>query len=137
MNENKIDFLNPKGIFDATAYGFSHTALVPAGGRLLFISGQSGGVGESHELSKEFSEQVKATLNNIRITLDSHDAKPEHIVKITILIVDHNLEKLKIWTEHAQEFWSGHSLPTSTLIPVPQLALEGMQIEVDAVAYLK
>ncbi|WP_237665990.1 MULTISPECIES: RidA family protein [unclassified Vibrio] len=34
-----------------------------------------------------------------------------------------------------QKRWSSDTLPASTLIPVPKLALDGMLIEVDAIAF--
>ncbi|MCX8523903.1 hypothetical protein OF897_08190 [Chryseobacterium formosus] len=51
------------------------------------------------------------------------------------MIVDHNQEKLKIWTEEMHKVWKNNQFPASTLIPVPELALDGMLIEVNAVAF--
>jgi enamine deaminase RidA (YjgF/YER057c/UK114 family) len=56
-------------------------------------------------------------------------------MKITVLIVDHSLEKLKIWEEETSKVWKGKPFPAGTLIPVPKLALDGMLIEVDAIAF--
>ncbi len=57
------------------------------------------------------------------------------MVKITVLIVGHNMEKLKIM-QAAQRGLLGDHHPAATLIPVPCLALPQMQIEVEAIAAL-
>ncbi|WP_306353788.1 RidA family protein [Flavobacterium sp. '19STA2R22 D10 B1'] len=131
------NFKNPAELFDPTPYGFNHSVSVPLQGELIFISGQSGGQGKSHILSSDFRTQVQVALKNLVIVLDSHGLKPQNTTKITILIVDHSPEKLKIWSEEMNKVWEPKNFPASTLIPVPRLAIDGMQIEVDAIAYKK
>lgn len=128
-------FKNPDSLFNPTPYGFSHASSVKTSGELVYISGQSGGLGKDHILSSDFREQVQVALKNLTIVLDSYRLKPENVMKITILIVDHSSEKLKIWEEEISKTWKNKPFPASTLIPVPRLALDNMQIEVDAVAF--
>jgi enamine deaminase RidA (YjgF/YER057c/UK114 family) len=101
----------------------------------VFISGQSGGSGLEHRLSDDFRMQVKAALQNLNTVLKASDLTTDDVLKITILIVDHDQDKLKIWTEEMQKVWTKNQFPASTLIPVPKLALDGMLIEVDAIAF--
>jgi enamine deaminase RidA (YjgF/YER057c/UK114 family) len=131
------EFHNPSLLFDPSPFGFSHSAKVLNQGTYIFISGQSGSQDLKHTLSGDFRKQVQQALQNIKHILDSHELKPENIVKITILIVDHNEEKLRIWTEEMKVLWNQQRYPASTLIPVPTLALPGMQIEIDAIAFKK
>lgn len=135
INAKAQTFKNPESLFNPAPYGFSHASSVSTPGELVFISGQSGGLGKEHLLSNSFREQTQVTLKNIITVLDSYNLKPENIMKITILIVDHSEEKLKIWNEEISKVWKNKPFPASTLIPVPKLALDGMQIEVDAVAF--
>nr|WP_199002810.1 RidA family protein [Flavobacterium sp. ASV13] len=128
-------FKNPDSLFDPTPYGFSHASSVSTPGELIYISGQSGGSGKNHTLSNSFREQTQVVLQNIVTVLDSYHLKPENIMKITILIVDHSPEKLTIWNEEIRKIWQNKPFPASTLIPVPKLAIEGMLIEVDAIAF--
>jgi enamine deaminase RidA (YjgF/YER057c/UK114 family) len=55
-------------------------------------------------------------------------------VKITVLSVDHDAEKQQLISAARNQMWSGDRQPTSTLIPVPRLAVEGLLFEIDAVA---
>lgn len=128
-------FKNPDSLFDPAPYGFSHASSVKGAGELVYISGQSGGFGKEHILSPSFREQVQTALKNLTLILDSYNLKPENVMKITILIVDHSSEKLKIWEEEISKTWKNKPFPASTLIPVPRLALDKMLIEVDAVAF--
>lgn len=128
-------FKNPDSLFDPTPYGFSHASSVSTPGELVYISGQSGVSGKNHTLSNSFREQTQVALQNIVTVLDSYHLKPENIMKITILIVDHSPEKLTIWNEEIRKIWQNKPFPASTLIPVPKLAIDGMLIEVDAIAF--
>lgn len=135
MINNNLSFSNPSELFDPTPYGFCHTVKVPSNGELVYISGQSGGEGINHILNEDFRHQVKALLKNLEIALKSHELRFSDVMKITILIVDHNLEKLSIWGEEMNKYWTANTLPASTLIPVSTLALEYMQVEVEAIAF--
>ncbi|APD06188.1 2-iminobutanoate/2-iminopropanoate deaminase [Flavobacteriaceae bacterium UJ101] len=126
---------NPKALFDPTPFGFCHSVQASSEGEYVFISGQSGGEDLEHTLSDDFRTQLQFTLKNIKIVLDEYALKAEDIVKITILIVDHNEEKLAIWSEEMSKLWENKIYPASTLIPVPRLALDGMQVEIDAIAF--
>ncbi|MGO3055314.1 RidA family protein [Halomonas sp.] len=130
-----LEFQNPDALFDPTPYGYCHTVKAPPGGQLVYISGQFGGEGAANTLSDDFRHQTQATLNNLGRALKAHGLDYTNIMKITVLIVDHSAEKLAVWGEEMRHCWPMDKLPASTLIPVPQLALETMQIEVDAVAW--
>lgn len=127
---------NPSTLFDPTPFGFAHATSAVGNGKYVFISGQSGGEDLAHSLSADFRTQVQFTLKNLDIVLKEHDLKPADVLKITVLIVDHDQEKLKIWTEEMHKLWTNNEFPASTLIPVPRLALDGMLIEVDAIAFM-
>ncbi|MBC9796690.1 RidA family protein [Sinomicrobium sp. FJxs] len=127
---------NPGTLFDPTPYGFSHSTGTTAKGSYVFISGQSGGEDLEHRLSDDFRTQVRYALLNLKSVLAEYDLNPENVLKITILIVDHDQDKLQVWTEEMQNVWKDGKFPASTLIPVPRLALGGMLIEVDALAFM-
>ncbi|AIW21929.1 RidA family protein [Vibrio coralliilyticus] len=135
MSNKTITFHNPSDLFNPTPYGFCHTVTAPSNGQLVYISGQSGGEGVEHRLSEDFRQKVRSVLTNLDIALTAHAISFGDVLKITVLIVDHDESKLKVWSDEMLTRWPSDRLPASTLIPVPRLALDGMKIEVDAVAF--
>lgn len=126
---------NPPGLFDPAPYGFSHVAEVAAGSKLLFIAGQ-GGESLDSSISPDFQLQAGQALANLRTALASVGADYFHVAKLTVLIVDHDHERLALWSDTLREAWGSDMTPACTLIPVPRLALDGMLIEIDAVAVM-
>lgn len=135
MNSHLPVFHNPDTLFDPTPFGFCHTVSAPDNGRLIFISGQSGGEGAEHHLSDDFAHQVNVALSNLASALNAHGLNFGDVLKINVFIVDHDAKKLSVWSEAVQQAWPQNQLPASTLIPVPRLALDGMKVEVDATAF--
>ncbi|MDN3692339.1 RidA family protein [Chryseobacterium tructae] len=135
-NMTNIESKNPETLFDPTPFAFSHATSGIGNGKYVFISGQSGGEDLHHHLSEDFRQQVQFALKNLETVLKEYHLKPDDVLKITVLIVDHDQEKLKIWTEEMHKVWKNNKFPASTLIPVPKLALDGMMVEVDAIAFM-
>lgn len=135
MNSHLPVFHNPDTLFDPTPFGFCHTVSAPDNGSLIFISGQSGCEGPEHNLSDDFTHQVNVALSNLANALNAHGLSFGDVLKINVLIVDHDAKKLAIWSKAVQRAWPQNQLPASTLIPVPRLALDGMKVEVDATAF--
>lgn len=133
-NETKAPaFINPAGLYDPAPNAYSHIAVVPAGNTLVFISGQGGETADGN-LVNDFRTQLKQSFRNLDTALKSQGLMFSDVVKLTTLIVDHNEEKLKIFTEESLRLWPDKKFPANTLIPVPRLALDGMLVEVDMTA---
>lgn len=128
-----LQLSNPPGLYDPTANGYSHVAQVAVGARLVFIAGQ-GGENADSQLSSDFAEQVRQALENLQIALAAAGAEVSDVAKLTVLIVDHSLERLEIFGEELHKVWGSAPKPACTLIPVPRLALEGMLFEIEATA---
>ncbi|MBI6924329.1 MULTISPECIES: RidA family protein [Pseudomonas] len=126
---------NPQSLYDPSGNGYSHVAEIVSGSRLLFIAGQ-GGEQASGTLSPVFADQARQAIANLALALSSKGAGLEHVCKLTLLIVDHSEARLKQWVDAVNHAWGQATKPTCTLIPVPRLALDGMLVEVDAVAAL-
>ncbi|MDU2407483.1 MAG: Rid family hydrolase [Acinetobacter junii] len=126
--------INPNGLYDPSLNGYSHIAVVQPNMKIIHISGQ-GGENNKGELSQNFDQQVQQVFYNIQTALNSVQAQLKDIAVLRVLIVNHNAEKLHLLTQTIQHFWRNDSFPAYTLIPVPCLALEGMQIEIEATAY--
>ncbi|AHZ77330.1 MULTISPECIES: RidA family protein [Pseudomonas] len=124
---------NPEGLYDPSGNAYSHVAEVHADSRLLFIAGQ-GGEDRNGQLSPLFAEQARQALANLEIALASKGASLAHVFKLTLLIVEHSEMRLHEWVAEADRAWGRCMKPTCTLIPVPRLALDGMLVEIEAVA---
>jgi enamine deaminase RidA (YjgF/YER057c/UK114 family) len=83
-----------------------------------------------------FQEQVKQALANLRVALQAGGADIPDIAKITVLIVDHSMDRLAIFSRAWQAMLGDWPAPACTLIPVPRLALDGMLFEIEAIAVL-
>ena len=127
----ELQFINPPELNDPSTYGFTQAVIVPSGFRLVYIAGQGGADRNGNYGS--FTEQLEQSFANLHTALTAVGAKPEDVVKITILSVEHNEEKLKLISQKRNSFWSNHK-PASTLIPVPRLASDRMLFEIDAIA---
>jgi enamine deaminase RidA (YjgF/YER057c/UK114 family) len=127
-----FELFNPPGLYDPSSNGYSHVAALAPGARLLFIAGQ-GGEDVDGRLSASFSDQARQALANLNTALQSQGSSLQQVFKLTLLIVDHDEHRLREWVGEANRVWkAGH--PVCTLIPVPRLALDGMLVEIEAVA---
>lgn len=130
----ELQFLNPSRLYDPSQNGYTHIVLAPPGSTTVYVAGQ-GGENENGELAPDFESQLKQAFANLGIALAAAGARPEHVVKITTLVVEHNEFKLQQLSAAVKAMW-GEQTPAQTLIPVPRLALDGMLFEVDAVAVI-
>jgi enamine deaminase RidA (YjgF/YER057c/UK114 family) len=130
-----MQLLNPPTLYDPSPNSYSQIAIVPAATRLAFISGQ-GGDNPDGSFAADFRIQADAAFRNLGQALQAIGAATTDVVKIVVMIVAHDMEKLAIM-QAAQRNLLGAHHPAATLIPVPCLALPQMQIEVEAVVALR
>lgn len=130
----ELTIVNPEGLYDPAPNGYSHAVVAVGGRRIAMIAGQ-GGEDASGKLSPRFADQVKQAYANLRRVLDALGARPNQVAKLTTYVVGYEQAMLPILTEQVKAMF-GEALPAQTLVPVPRLALEGMQFEVDAVVVL-
>jgi enamine deaminase RidA (YjgF/YER057c/UK114 family) len=126
-----MQLLNPPALYDSSPNSYSQLAIVPAGMRLVFISGQ-GGDNPDGSFADDFRTQAASAFRNLGLAIAAAGAQVTDVARIMVMIVDHDLGKLAIMQEAQRALLGGHH-PAATLVPVPCLALPGMQIEVEAV----
>lgn len=137
MNQPLTDafqLINPDALYDPHRNGYSHVAIVKPNMRMIHIAGQ-GGENKNGELSEYFDQQVQQVFYNIQQALASAQAQLSDIAVLRILVVDHDADKLQALVAIIQALWKNQAFPACTLIPVPALALENMQVEIEATAY--
>ena len=122
--------INPDHLMDTTQYGYSQATVVSAGAQVIYIAGQ---IGISDGGPNDFESQVDRAFDNLIAVLDAAGGHVEDIVKITLLIKDHDEKKLQYLVAKRREVF-GENPPASTLIPVLSLAFESIEFEIDAIA---
>jgi enamine deaminase RidA (YjgF/YER057c/UK114 family) len=130
---SSVQLFNPAGLYDPVPNGYSHGAQVPAGTRLVLLSGQ-GGEDATGALRGGFEVQLHQSLDNMLIGLEAAGAGPEHVARLLVLVVDHDEGKLAQLGKAFDRVWSDRLKPACTLVPVPRLALDGMLVEIEATA---
>lgn len=126
-----LRIVNPVGLHDPTAYGYSHIVCAPGG--LVFVAGQYASDEHGRVTSPDFGAQVERSLANLGTALAAVDLSFSDVVQIRTHIVDHNADKLAVLAEHIGRTW-GSRPPAQTLIGVAALALPDMLFEIDAIA---
>ena len=113
--------------------GYSHVASVPAGGRLVWTSGQVP-VTATGELvaAGDWEAQTRQVMQNVGAALEAAGATWDDVFKLTIFVVD--TSALPTVRAVRDEFVSVERPPTSSLVRVAGLVHPQMLIEVEAVA---
>jgi len=125
--------VNPDGLHDPVPFGYSHTATVPTGAELVFVSGQYGSNADGAVVSPDFAAQVEQAFGNLRVALGAHGLDLSHVVQLRTYVVDPDFEKLGIIGQ-AVRAGRGDTPPTQTVIGVAGLAMPDIRFEVEAVA---
>jgi enamine deaminase RidA (YjgF/YER057c/UK114 family) len=122
--------VNPDHLANTTQYGYSQATVAASNANVIYIAGQ---IGITDDGPNDFKAQVDLSFENLIAALSAAGGRVEDIVKITLLIKDHDQEKLEYLVKKRREVF-GENPPASTLIPVSVLALESLEFEVDAIA---
>ena len=122
-------FVDPREVH-APVGPYSHTAVVPSGTELVFVSGQVG-MRADGSVPEGFAEQAELTFQNLRACLAAHGLGVEAVVKLGVFVVPgQDFELLRA----ARERHFGRHRPTSTSVFVPQLASPKLLLEIEAIA---
>jgi enamine deaminase RidA (YjgF/YER057c/UK114 family) len=122
-------FLDPRDVH-APVGPYSHTAAVPAGAELIFVSGQVG-MRRDGSIPAAFAEQAEVTFENLRACLSAHGLGVEAVLKLGVFVTPgQDFQVLRA----ARERHFGAHRPTSTTVYVPQLASPAFLVEVEAIA---
>lgn len=125
--------VNPDTLHDPSPFGYSHTANVPAGTDLVFVSGQYGSGPDGAVVSTKFDEQVQKAFANLGVALEAHGLDMTSIVQLRTYVVGIDFEKLGAIGQ-AVGAGSGGNPPTNTVIGVAALAMPDILFEVEAIA---
>ncbi len=119
--------LHPDGV-PAADSGYS-PAIVAEGKRLLFISGQG-----PEDVTADMETQVRQTFDRIGVLLKEAGGSFANVVIIRSYWV-HMLRDLPIFRKVRKEYLV-EPYPASTAVGTPELAIPGLELEIEAVAVL-
>jgi enamine deaminase RidA (YjgF/YER057c/UK114 family) len=109
---------------------YSHGVLVPAGAKLLFISGQVG-IEPDGSVPDDFVGQARSAWRNLLAILDDAGMGPANLVKVTHYLT--RPSDLPAYRE-VRASMAGQALPASVLVFVSALADPRWVVEVEAIA---
>ena len=121
-------FINPQDVHTPT--GYSHTAVVPAGTELIFLSGQVG-IKPDGSVPSTLEEQSVQMFHNIKSLLLAHGLDASSIVKITLFVVAG--QDIRVVRSARAQLLGDHK-PTSTAVFIPQLVDPKLLVECEAIA---
>ena len=124
-----ITFLNPPNS-PKPAANYSNVAIIPAGKKLLSISGQIGNDIEG-EIAESLEDQYRLALQNINLIVESQGGTKEDIAKITVFMTDEpDWVKIK---SAADEFLPSPR-PSMSFIYLKGLFRPDIKVEVEGLA---
>ena len=126
--------VNPPSLPDATQFGYSQATVAAPEASIVHIAGQVGY--DPNAADNGFEAQADRAFANLLTALEASGATPEDVVKITLLIVDHDEPKLALMGQKRKAMF-GDAPPASTLVPVSRLYAPGVLFEIDAVAAVR
>ncbi|MGH7781132.1 MAG: RidA family protein [Candidatus Binataceae bacterium] len=129
--------INPETLLQPR--GYTHVVTVSAPGRIVFVSGQVA-VDKDGKLvgSGDLKTQVRQAAANLKLALEGAGATPADIVKTNTYIVNYKPSDYSAMREaRTSLFPEGTKAPASTLIGVTSLAVEGLMVEMEAIAIVR
>ena len=117
---------------------FSQIVTVSSGSiKTIYLSGQVA-MDQHNRLIGEgdLSKQATQAFQNLAKALVSIGATTQDVVKITIYVKDYQLADASHVSEAFRNVFPHKNLPASTWLGVQALALDGLLIEIDAVAVM-
>lgn len=124
-----IRHFTPEGMA-APAANYHHVADVPAGTRLVFLSGQLGVSPDGH-IPEGIEEQTDLVFRNIEAGLKGAGMGMENIIRLNTYVTDR--DHLKPYMA-VRDRWVAEPPPASTLIIVCGFANPAFKVEIEVVA---
>ncbi|HVA77005.1 MAG TPA: RidA family protein [Candidatus Binataceae bacterium] len=129
--------INPESLLQPR--GYTHVVTVSAPGRIIFVSGQVA-VDKDGKLvgPGDLKAQVRQAAANLKLALEAAGATTADIVKTNTYIVNYKQSDYAAMREaRAALFPEGSNSPASTLVGVTSLAVEGLMVEMEAIAIVR
>ncbi|HEX7118619.1 MAG TPA: RidA family protein [Longimicrobiales bacterium] len=128
-----FEIINPASL--GAPSGWNNGLLAPAGGRLLFVAGQTARGADGRIVGGGFVAQFERALENVLAVVRAAGGGPEHVGRMTVYVTDRAayLDALKplgdVWRRHM-----GRHYPAMALVEVAALVDDGAMVEIEATA---
>jgi enamine deaminase RidA (YjgF/YER057c/UK114 family) len=129
-------YLNPPTLLQPR--GYTHVVTVEGGGKMIFISGQVA-VDKDGKLvgPGDLKTQIRQAGSNLKLALEAAGATHADIVKTNTYIVNYKQADYSALREARAELFPSAEPPASTLVGVTSLAVDGLMVEMEAIAVVK
>lgn len=127
--------VNPESLGEPR--GWSHGMVAPAGGRVLFVAGQTARGEDGSIASGGFVAQFELALERVLRVVGEAGGRPQDVGRMTIYVTD--LAAYRGSLRPLGEAWRRHMgvhYPAMALVEVRGLVDEGALVEIDATAVL-
>jgi len=129
-------YLNPPTLLQPR--GYTHVVTVEGGGKMVFISGQVA-VDKDGKLvgPGDLKTQIRQAASNLKLALQAAGATSADLVKTNTYIVNYKQADYSALREVRAELFPSGEPPASTLVGVTSLAVDGLMVEMEAIAVVK
>ena len=128
-------FINPPTLY--TPRGYTHV-VTASGGKMIFVAGKVSADIKREVIGKgDLRAQATQTYENLKSALAAAGATTADIVKINTYVVNLKAADFPVLLEVQAKFFPQENLPAGTLVGVQALALDGLLIEIEAIAMVK
>jgi enamine deaminase RidA (YjgF/YER057c/UK114 family) len=130
-----FEIFNPPAL--GPAKGWNNAMLAPAGGRVLFIAGQTARGADGHVADVGFVKQFERALDNVMAALTAAGGAPENVGRMTVYVTDvqayrDSLKELgAVWRPRM-----GRNFPAMALVGVTELVDVNAMVEIETTAVL-
>ncbi len=129
-------YLNPDTLLKLR--GYTHVVTITGPAKMIFISGQVAIDKEGKLVGPgDLKTQIRQASANLKAALEAAGATPADIVKTNTYIVNYKQSDYSAMREARGELFPDGEPPASTLVGVTSLAVDGLMVEMEAVAAVK
>ncbi len=130
-----MEMINPPEL--GAPRGWTNGVVAPAGGRLLFVAGQTAADPSGRVSALDFASQFDEALRKILTVVEAAGAGAADITRMTVYVS--NIDAYLEARPRLGELWKvrmGRHYPAMTLVEVARLVDAGAMVEIEATAVL-
>lgn len=129
-------YINPDTLLKPR--GYTHIVTISGPAKMIFISGQVAVDKEGKLVGPgDLKAQIRQAATNLKAALAAAGATSADIIKTNTYIVNYKQSDYSAMREARGELFPDGEPPASTLVGVTSLAIDGLMVEMEAIAAVK